>query len=129
MKFKDVETTFICQFSKPNNKQMLEGYKARKDRSPKELANYYKDIICALADTPAWGVSGVNKMVNELTDAVRATLTKAKKGKTSAPAHANKLLTYIAHFSNEEAKPCYNGRYKLAPILTAEELLQLEAQE
>jgi len=126
MKFNQVETTFICQFSKPANIAMLEGYKTRRDKSNKELANYYRDIVCALANTPAWGVSGVNKMMNELTAAVRASLTKAKKGKTSAYAHANKLLTYVAHFGNEDAKPCYSGRYKLAPILTTEELLQLE---
>ena len=107
MKFKDVEQTFVCQFSKPQNKVMLEGYVARRDKSGAELARYYMDIIGALANTPAWGVSGVNKMVNELTAAVRATLANEKKGKTSAYAHANKLLNYIKRFGCFVSKALY----------------------
>ena len=125
MKFNQVENTYICQLSKPQNKQMLEGYKARRDGSGAELARYYRDIISALKDTPAYGVSGVNKMLNELTDKVRATLIGAKKGKTSAYAHANMLLYKLEYFGNEEAKPCYKGNYKLAPLLTEDELQSL----
>lgn len=125
MKFSQVEATFVCQLGKPHNKAMLEGYSKRKDRSVKELAQYYIDVINALKDTPAWGVSGVNRMVNELTAACRATFAKAKKGKISASAHANKLLRYIEYFEAQEAEPRYNGRYKLAPILTEKELKQL----
>jgi hypothetical protein len=65
-------------------------------------------------------------MLNDLTDKVRATLVGAKKGKTSAYAHAGWLLNQLDYFGNEEAKTCYKGRYKLAPLLTPEELLQLE---
>jgi hypothetical protein len=126
MKFKHVETTYICQFSKPENKAVLESYRDRKDKSGKELANYYLDIIRILETTPAWGVSGVNKMINELTDKVRATLKKEKRGKTSAYAHANKLLRDVDYFSNNEATAYYNGRYKLAPLLNVEELHILE---
>ena len=122
MKFTEVETTFVCQFSKPHNRAMLEGYKARKDKSGKELANYYVDVVKALSGTPAYGVSGVNKMLNELTTSVRATLNKEKKGKTSAYAHAAKLLRYVDFYGNTEADARYNGRYKLAPLLTEEEL-------
>ena len=125
MKFKDTETTFICQFSKPQNKALLEAYRERRDKSGGELARYYVDIVKILANTPAWGVSGVNKMINELTASVRATLTKAKKGKTSAYAHANKMLNYIEHFGNEPAKAKYAGNYKLATLLSVEELEQL----
>jgi hypothetical protein len=125
MKLKDVEQTFVCQFSKPQNKKMLEGYVARRDRSGAELARYYADIVGVLVNTPAWGVSGVNKMVNELTASVRATLVKAKKGKTSAYAHANKMLNYIEHFGNEPAEAKYAGNYKLAALLSVEELEQL----
>jgi hypothetical protein len=105
---------------------MLEGYKTRRDKSGAELARYYRDIVNALVDTPAFGVSGVNKMLNELTEKVRATLMHAKKGKTSAYAHANWLLNQLDFFGNEDARACYKGRYKLAPLLTPEELLQLE---
>lgn len=126
MKFKHLETTFICQFSKPENKAILEGYKTRRDKSGKELAQYYRDVVDMLIDTPAFGVSGVNKMLNELTASVRATLNREKRGKTSAYAHANKLLTYIKHFGNEEVKPSFKGKYKLASMLTNEELQQLE---
>jgi hypothetical protein len=61
-------------------------------------------------------------MLNELTASVRATLNKEKNGKTSAYAHATKLLRYIDFYGNTEAEARYNGRHKLAPLLTEEEL-------
>lgn len=125
MKFNQVENTYICQLNKPQNRAMLEGYKERKDKSDVEFARYYKDVVNALKDTPAFGVSGVNKMLNELTDKVRATLIRAKRGKTSAPSHAAWLLRQLDYFGNEEAKAYYKGRYKLAPLITDEELQQL----
>ena len=125
MKFKDVENTFICQLGKPEARRMLEAYVARKDKSPEELTNYYKDLVMALYNTPAWGVSGVNKMINELTESVRATLTHAKKGKTTAYAHAAKMLRYVDFYGNETATARYCGRYKLKPLITEEELQQL----
>ncbi len=125
MKFCEVETTFICQLGKPEARKMLESYKDRKDKSFEELVHYYHDIINTLRDTPAWGVSGVNKMINELTDSVRATLAHAKKGKTSACAHAAKMLRYIDFYGNTEAEARYCGRYKLKPLITEEELQQL----
>ena len=127
MKFKDVETTFVCQLNK--NRKMLEAYKARRDKSGKELAHYYADIIDCLVGTPAWGVSGVNKMVNELTNNVRATLNKAKSGKTSAYAHANKMLNYINRYASKEVEPHWNGNHKLQELLTAEELIELTTIE
>jgi hypothetical protein len=126
MVFNQVEATYICQLNKPENRKMLEGYRSRKDKSKQELARYYKDVVNALRGTPAWGVSGVNKMINDLTEKVRATFIGAKRGKTSAFAHAGWLLNQLEFFSNEEAKASYKGRYKLAPLLTPEELLQLE---
>lgn len=127
MNLNQIERTYICQFSKPENRAILEGYKKRRDKSGKELASYYRDVISILKDTPAYGVSGVNKMLNELTDKVRATLNKAKRGKTSAYAHAGWLLNKLDYFGNEKADFTYRGRYKLNPILTDDELLQLEA--
>ena len=122
MKFCELETTYIGQFSKPQNKALLEAYKERSDRSPAELKRYYVDVVTILANSKAWGVSGVNKMINELTAAVRATLYKAKSGKTSAPAHANKMLNCIKHFGDTEVVARYCGRHKLDPLLTEEEL-------
>ena len=124
MKFNEVKQTWICQLSDKANRAMLEAYRDRKDRSVAELVRYYVDIVETLEGTPAWGVSGVNKMVNELTDAVRATINHAKKGKTSASAHANKLLSIIDFYGNEEATARYCGNYKLKPLLTTEELSQ-----
>ena len=126
MKFIRVEKTFICQFGKAANKKMLKEYKDRRDGSIEELVRYYKDVVRVLRDTPAWGVSGVNKMINELTASVRATLNNEKRGKTSAYAHANRLLWYIKEFGHKEAYPTYNGRYKLNPIITDEEFRQFE---
>lgn len=125
MKFNQVENTYICQLNKPNNRAMLEAYKTRRDKSGAELARYYCDVVNALKDTPAFGVSGVNKMLNELTDKVRATLVGAKRGKTSAYAHAGWLLNQLEFFGNEEAKASYKGCYKLAPLLTDTELRHL----
>ena len=124
MKFYEVETTFVCQLGKTQNRAMLEAYRERKDRSTEEFVRYYVDIINALAKTPAWGVSGVNKMINELTASVRATINHTKKGKSSAPAHASSMLRYIDFYSNTEAEARYCGRYKLQPLLTVEELQQ-----
>ncbi len=127
MKLNQVEATFICQLSKPQNKAMLERYRDHKDKSLIELMNYYGDIIKALINTPAWGVSGVNKMVNDLTDQVRATFNKEKKGKTSAYAHAGAMLRYIEFFGEQTATPRYCGRHKLMPLITEEEFQQFLA--
>ncbi len=125
MKFYEVEQTWICQLGKAVNRAMLEAYIDRNDRSPEEFVRYYIDIVKALYNTPAWGVSGVNKMINELTESVRATINHAKKGKSSAPAHAKKLLNHIDFRCNEEAEARYCGNHKLKPLLTVEELQQL----
>lgn len=129
MKLKFIETTYVCQLNKPHNKSMLESYRDRKNSSTAELAHYYNDVITALVDTPAWNVSGVNKMINDLTTSVRATLTKSKRGKTSAYAHAAKLLNTIKRFGNSEANLHYDGNHKLKPLLTVDELQELEALE
>ncbi len=125
MKFCEVETTFICQLGKPEARKMLESYKDRKDKSFEELVHYYHDIINTLRDTPAWGVSGVNKMINELSASGLATLTKAKKGKTSAYAHAGKLLAIIDFYGNTEAEARYCGRHYLKHVFTEAELTHL----
>lgn len=127
MKFKHVKSTYICQLSKPENKAMLEGYKNRKDKSKQELARYYRDVVRALKGTPAWGVSGVNKMINDLTEKTRATFVGAKRGKVSAYAHAGWLLNQLKFFGDEEARVRYNERCPLTPIITDEELEQLAA--
>jgi hypothetical protein len=125
MKFKDLETTFVCQLGKPQNRKILEDYRNRRDSSGKELAKYYIDIFNMLIDTPAFGVSGVNKMLNELTSKVRATLNKERRGKTTAWAHAGQMLSQIDYFSKLEARPSGYHRVKLAPRITAEELERL----
>ena len=96
--------------------------------NPEELIKYYKDIVVVLCNTPAWGVSGVNKMINELTESVRATLAHAKKGKTTAYAHAAKMLRYVDFYGNETANARYCGKHKLMPLITEEEFQQLLAE-
>lgn len=125
MKLNQVPNTYICQLNKPHNRAMLEGYKQRRNKSGAELASFYADVTGALIDTPCWGVSGVNKMINALTFSVRATKNHSKRGKTTAYAQANKLLSTIDHFGNKEAEARYCGNYKLQPLLTAEELQEL----
>ena len=123
-----IESTYICQLSKPQNKKVLEEYSAHRDKSGAELANYYKDIINMLYGTPAWNVSGVNKMINELTGHVRATLNRAKKGKTTAYAQANIMLGKLKEFEHQEAHKIYEPRQNLCPLLTVDELMELAAQ-
>ena len=125
MTFTQVESTFICQLNKPDNKKFLTDFALRRDSSGTELVRYYKELIGRLMCTPAWGVNGVNKMVNELRASVVAKLTNAKKGKTTAWAHAKKMLAYIEHFGEQEAKPYYKEKCVLVPPLTDEELLEL----
>ena len=126
MKFKECENTFICQLNKPVDRARLEMYRNTKDKSGKQLANYYRDIVKMLAYTPAWGVSWVNKMMNELKVNIYAMKNKEKTGKTSAYAHAGKMLNMVDHFKDLECEAKYNGRYKLQPLLTEQELKELE---
>jgi hypothetical protein len=125
-----IESTYVCQLNKPENRKVLEGYRDRRDGSGRELANYYRDLVMMLQGTPAWNVSGVNKMLNELTDQVRATLNHAKKGKTSAYARARALLYKIDSFKDQEAPPQKPGAWYrktdwLQPLVTPEELQAL----
>lgn len=128
--FKETPTTLVCQLNKPENRVMLEGYIHRKNYSPKELANFCRDLVKALKGTPAWGISGCNRIVNDAWEAARAVLDKGKDSKVSAPDIANKLLGTVDRYKDQK---CTNTRgtkyYKtdwLVPALTEEELLQLE---
>jgi hypothetical protein len=124
MKFYEVERTWICQLGKAPNRKMLKGYVDRNDKSVEEFVRFYLDVISALKDTPAWGVSGVNKMVNKLTGHVRAAINHAKTGKSSAPAQAKRLISNIDFHANEEAKAIGGYRHVLKPLLTSEEIQQ-----
>jgi hypothetical protein len=128
MTYNNTSSTFICQLGKPENRAMLEGYKQRKLKTGVELANYWRDVTGALINTPAWNVSGVNKMLTELATGIRATLTNAKRGKTSAYAHAGKLLNKIDHFGYKEVPLGHTKRtYNSVPVITEEELSALAA--
>lgn len=128
MKLIETEKTWICQLGKPENKKVLEEFKARRDGSPEESVRYYQFIRDALEGTPAWKVSGVNKMFNELTAGTIAKLTNAKSGKTSAFSHANSLLNSINYHGNDEAKPVRKENFKLGRVLSDLELSQLLEQ-
>jgi hypothetical protein len=129
MTLNQVEGTWICQLNKPENRAMLEGYKQRRIKAGAELANYWRDINNALINTPAWNVSGVNKMLDELATGIRATLAHAKRGKISAYAHAGQLLFKIDSLgSNEVVDGKYYPRtYACPPVITEEELQTLAA--
>ena len=125
MTLNEVPRTWICQLNKQENRTKLEGFKKRKDKSFEELCRYYKFIISALSGTPAWGVSGVNKLVNELTDHVIATHSGTRKGSTTAYAQAGKLLNTIDRLGGNKVEARYCGNYKLGHILTDAELAQM----
>ena len=126
MNYNELPTTFIYWFDKPENRKILEGFKARKDKSCEEFVRYYLYIINTLKGTPCWGKPGVNKMLNKLTAAVSATLKKEKAGKSSAFAQAYKLLDTVDYHRNKKAVP-HPAACTLKPLLTEAELQQLLA--
>lgn len=126
MLMKDVDRTWIHWLGLPENKEILKGFKNRKDKSIEEYARFILFLFDTLIDTPAYGVAGVNEMLNEQTHMFAATRDQAKRGKSSASAQANTLLYKISYFENEEAKPHYN-RCKLNLSVTREELQQFLA--
>ena len=123
----DLAGTYVGQLNKPTNKATLEWYVKEGDRSPHTFASYYFWLIGALQDTPAWGKPKTITMVNELTRSVRATLTGAKTGKSSAPAHANKMLNKIAWCSKKPATGNTWGTEELEPLLKPDEVERLLA--
>lgn len=125
MKIIELESTYLCQINKPENRAILEEFIRRRDSSGAELVRYYLALTNMLRNTPAWGRPGVIAMLNELCAAMRAVLNHEKRGKTTAYAHANKLLNKLKYFANQEV----SGRYAVVTepfqALSETELLQL----
>ena len=96
--YKEIEGTWVCQFNKPENKAKLKMYKNDKDRSLKKLIEYYRWVISVLINTPAWGVSGVNKIVNELTDA--AVLTTSSDTGDQTIQNAQRKVNATSDYGN-----------------------------
>lgn len=126
LKLCEVPTTWIHWLSKPENMDRLVEYANCGDKSPAKLGECYTFLVCTLQPTPAWNVSGVNKMINEVGDGAIAVLERRKKGKTSAPAVAKKLLASIKWYGQTKADPHYYGNYKLR-LLTPQQLDALAA--
>lgn len=127
MKFKDIEGTYICQLNKPANRAMLEYYKQQRTKSPALWADFWRDLVAALINTPAWDVSGVNKMLMEAAGIMHAHLVGAKKNRISVYAFAGQLLYKIDSYKDQEAPKCFSPRtYKWPPVVTEEDLLALE---
>lgn len=123
---KNIPTTWMYHLNKPENRKILEDIKDSGDRSPEQLVYLYKFVRDTLKPTECWNVSGVNKLLNEMTAEVKATLTNAKSGKSSAPTRARKLLGTIAYCGVEEATDERKKRsHWLQPVLTDEELEQM----
>lgn len=117
-----VSTTYVGQLNKPANRIILEGYRNSKDRSPETFAHYYFEIIEMLYHTPAWGRPKTNLMINDLTAKVRASLAGAKKGKSSASAHAGTLLSTIDWCAKTPAAGTRWFPVALDPLLSREEV-------
>ena len=126
MKVKDLETHWICQLSKLDTYKTIECFVNSTIKTYVGLHDYYITIISALCHSPAWGYSSTNRLVNELTDACRAVLNHEVSGKTSAPAHARKLLRIIKHRGEEEITKSYTGNCELKPLLSIAELDKLK---
>ena len=100
-------------------------YYARRSKNEETLEDfveYYFKVIDALKDTPAWMKPKTNEMLNDLTTKLRATLTKARSGKSSASAHAKSMLNKIDwcawHYTDENAGWQY---ISLCHLITREE--------
>lgn len=122
MKYRHVEQTYICQLGKPAAYRQLKSFARSSDKSIEEYARFYKFVRDTLLHTPAWGVTGVNKLVNKLSSSIRATANHEKTGKSSAPAQAKKLKSMVDYFANLECEAYYNGRCALEDVLSDAEL-------
>lgn len=125
-----VESTYVCQFNKPENRKRLEEFVKNHDSSGQALAEFYQFVIVTLRPTLAWNVSGVNKLINKLSYHVRATLNHERRGKTTAWAQANQIL-YTVNSNKDREAPTWepSTQYRktdwLKPLVTPEELLAL----
>lgn len=124
---KDIESTYIHQFCKPGNREILRGFRDRKDYSAQEFVRFYAFLRNTLEGTPAWGKPGVNALVNEVDTSLRATLTRAKTGKSSAPKFANKILNTISYHGYNDRMPTY-ASCSLQPLLTRQDVEKLLAE-
>jgi hypothetical protein len=126
LKLCQIPSTWIYHFCKPENLKKLEGFAANKKDDVEDFVNFYYWVISVLEGTPAWGVSGVNRKINEITDALYATLTNAKNGTSSAHGQAGKLLNIIKFHKDKIATPKSTyDRCELKPLLTNEEINEL----
>lgn len=116
--------TYTYELNKPENRLILKAYADCKDKSPEVFARYTLWLFGTLKGTPAWNKPGTNDMLNGVLNSVRATLAKAKRGKSSAYAHAGYLLNKVDYLITQEAHLRNPGPCKLQEELTAEELMQ-----
>ena len=116
--------TYTYELNKPENRLVLKAYADYKDKNPEVFVRYTMWLFDTLKGTPAWNKPGTNAMLNEVLTKVRATLANAKRGKSSANAHAGYLLNKIDYLINQEAHLWNPGPCKLMDELTAEELSQ-----
>lgn len=105
---KHLDTTWMYHFNKPENRVVLEEFRANKDYGLAAYIRLVEFVYETLYGTNAWNVSGVNKLLNKLTDSLIAKANKAKNGKSSAPAMARYMLDTIDKKGNE---PAVNGYY------------------
>lgn len=125
MMYIEVDALYLAQLNKPENYAKLEAYRDDKDKSGAKFAQYTVDLFNMLRDTPAWEKPGTNEMLNEVLSYARAIMTKAKKGKTSAFAHAGRLIRSIDYHKYQQVYASYTPKVKLLPELSEEELQQL----
>lgn len=122
MVYADIEGMYLTQLGKPNNYARLKAYMEDKDKSGAKFAQYTLDLFDMLRGTAAWGKPGTNKMLNEVLKHARAIMNKAKTGKTSAHAHASKLISSINYHKNKQASVNHWTPVMLLPELSEEEL-------
>lgn len=103
----ELEGTYVHHLSKPENMAVLEAYKKDKDKSVEKLAKLDLWLIDTLRPTKAWGKPKTNMMINNVIAHTKATISGAKKGKTSAFAVAGILINKVNFCRTKEASPSH----------------------
>ena len=122
-------TTWMHHFGKPENKVKLEAFGTNKVKGLEPLQEFYRWCISVVEGTPAWNISGVNEMINAITDSIIAQATNAKTGKKSAYRLANDMLNTINYHYDRPAYNNWKPHVELKPILTDEMIQQLLSEE
>lgn len=127
MTYAQVDKTYLHHLSKPETRAKLETYAhcSDEDNNNETFIRYYNDIFGILEPTPCFGVTGTNVMLNGLTKSLYNTLTRAKRGKTSARSHARALIQKLDYWKDKDLNLRGMPREVLIPRIPNDLLQQM----